>query len=84
MEHFITFLKNDLTIAYIAPAIVGIGKIVTNKIGERKIGTLCRSGKKKILNIFDEYCKRNRIQPIIAYGDSNALKVVSENIRVYY
>lgn len=81
MEHIVNFLKNDIAINWISPivvaAIIGIGGAVFNKIKEQQIGIPHRVHNRKDVDVFGSYCKKNKIQPIISYGDSNAFKIIS-------
>ena len=81
MERIIGFLENNLTIAYLAPiftgAVIGVGSMI-KKVIEKKIGLPQKIYNKKSINVFNKYCEKNRIKPIVSYGDGYALKVVTE------
>lgn len=85
MEHIINFLTNQLTVVYIAPFFIAIvtsvGNYVIRGFKDRKRGIPYKVRNKVSVNVFSKYCERNRIQPIISYGDSKALKIVSESDR---
>ncbi len=82
MDVVLKFLENQIVIGWIAPivvaAIIGIWGITINKAKAQRDGITYHVHKKETVDIFGEYCKKNRVQPIISYGDSNALKLISE------
>lgn len=82
MEKIISFLENQIVVVWISPlvlaAIIGIWNMILHHIKNTKVGIPYRIRNKKPVYIFNKYCEKNRIQPIISYGDSNALQVTTE------
>lgn len=82
MEKFLEFLANQTVIGWIAPiviaAIIGVWTLMVRGIKEKRVGIPFCSYLKKTIYVFEEYCKNQRFEPIVSYGDSGALKILSE------
>lgn len=82
MEKIIEFLSNQVVIGWVAPiviaAAIGSWKLITDEIKGQRIGIPYRVYWKKPVDVFKKYCEKNKIYPVISYGDSKALKVCSE------
>lgn len=82
MESILRFMKDDIVAIWIAPiviaAVMGIWKLVTAKVMERRKGMPFRTYRKRNVNVFEKYCEKNRIHSVVSYGDANALHLITE------
>lgn len=85
MDNFMAFLENNLTITYLVPVLMlVIGeliKLIVDNIRERNVGIPYKVKRNGDIDLLKKYCERNRVLPIVSYGDNNALKVISKNDR---
>lgn len=82
MNNIIRFMENEIVINWVCPLIIaalagGWGMFIKT-VKERRIGMPYRVYNRKSVYLLEKYCERNRVHPIVSYGDTNALNLYTE------
>lgn len=82
MKEIINFLENQTVGVWLAPliiaAIIGVWNVIIKKITGSRNNSIFTTKRNRTVQVFNKFCEKNRIEPMVSYGDKNAIKVISE------